>query len=249
MKNQNNIYENENVYGDEHKFVNTSRRLSLMTDFVKSLNKKPKKVLDLGCGTGYFSNEIKQLYPSSTIYGLDVSKKAIAIGKNKYKNINLIVCDTEIKFSLKSNSFDLLISGEHIEHLRDVDTYLSEANRVAKKGATLILTTPNLASWLNRILLLFGRQPFYLEPSLKKTLPILTYFGTTFPADLNAQPSGHLRLFTLDALRKLLKHYGFKIVDVKGTTMFKGRLTKRIDTFFSNFPSLAYGFVIKAKKT
>jgi len=241
------IYEIEGVYGDEKRYL-SSLRFSHMIHFVKTLETKPKRILDIGCGTGFFSNEMKKIYPKATIYGLDVSKKAIAIARKTYPKVNFIFGDAEQELSFEDNFFDLIISGEHIEHLKDVDTYLIEVNRTLNQHGILILTTPNLGSWLNRTLLLFGLQPFYLEPSLRKTLPILTYFGKTFPEDLNSLPSGHLRLYTLNMLEKLLKHYGLMKVDVKGTTILKGLVLKQLDSFFSNFPSFSYGLVMKLKK-
>ena len=191
---------------------------------------------------------MKTIFPQAEIFGIDISRKALSIAKEKYSNIEFRNADAEVKLPFKSNFFDLIISGEHIEHTKDVDRYLEEISRVMNKNGTLILTTPNLGSWLNRILLIFGLQPFYLEPSLKKTLPILTYLGKTFPEDLDSPPSGHLRLYTLNMLKKLLKFYGFTMLDVKGTFILKGKILKQIDMFFSNIPPLSYGLVLKLKK-
>lgn len=241
------IYEQEKVFGDENMLTSSYKRLDKMFDLVRTI-KKPTKVLDLGCGTGFFASKIKDIYPSAEVYGIDISKKALNLGRKKYKNITFIRADAEQEFPFKNNFFDLIISGEHIEHLKDTDTYLIEINRVMKKGGTLILTTPNLASWMNRILLLFGKQPFFLEPSLYKTLPIFSIGNFTFPETLKNPPSGHLRLFTLDMLEKLLSVYGFEAVAVKGANIFQKPLFYHVDLFFSYIPSLAFGVIIKVKK-
>lgn len=247
-KTSNAIYECKGVYGDEEKFTTKSLRLNQMMDYVRSLETSPKRVLDIGCGTGFFSKKISEIYPMANIYGIDISQRALSIAKQKYQNIKFIKSDAELQLPFKNNFFDLIISGEHIEHTKDVDTYLLEIYRVMTRNGILILTTPNLGSWLNRMLLLFGLQPFYLEPSLRKTLPILSYFGKTFPEDLSASPSGHLRLYTLNMLKKLLEYYGFALVEVKGRAILKGYVLKQIDLFFSKIPSLSYGLVLKLKK-
>lgn len=242
------IYEIDGVFGDNERFISNDLRLKHMFSFVKNINSLPKQALDIGCGTGYFSNLIKKTFSDSEVYGLDISKKALSIARKQYPNIHFLEGDAELKLPFKDGSFDLVISGEHLEHLKDVDTYLLEIHRIMHSKGTLILTTPNLASWLNRALLLFGLQPFYLEPSLRQTLPILSYFGKTFPDDLNAPPSGHLRLYTLNMLKKLLSFYGFSLVEARGTSILQGAGLKQLDQFFSNIPSLAFGLVLKLEK-
>ncbi len=246
----NHIYETKGVYGDQKKIVSkSSNRLEKMLLIAKSLKTKPKNILDIGCGTGYFAHLLKTIYPDANVFGVDISNTALSIGKRKYKNISLLKADAEVRLPFKNNTFDLVISGEHIEHIRDVDRNLLEINRVTKKGGTLIVTTPNLASWVNRILLLFGKQPWFLEPSLRKTLPIFSIGNFTFPESLDSKPSGHLRLYTPDMLKKLLNVYGFKIVDIQGRTMLRKIVLKQIDQFFSNIPELAFGMIIIAVKT
>lgn len=242
------IYEREGVYGDAEKFTSHTNRFNQIITFIKDLDKEPSEILDVGCGTGYLANEIKKLYPQAKVTGIDISKTALSLGKKEYKKITLLEVDAEKAFPFTDNRFDLVISGEHIEHLKDPDTYLSEINRIMKKHGTLILTTPNLGFWLSRILLLLGRQPYYLEPSLQKTLPIISIGKKTFPEDLNTLPSGHLRLYTFDMLKKLLMAYGFKTFDAKGSTMLKNFPFKQIDNFFAHFPAFAFGLVLKLRK-
>ena len=52
-----------------------------------------------------------------------------------------------------------------IEHLYNPDHMLEECRRVLKPGGLLIISTPNLQAWYNRILFLFGVQPIFYEVS------------------------------------------------------------------------------------
>ncbi len=245
----NQIYETKGVYGDKGKLIGkSSDRLEKMLKIVRNLKQTPENILDVGCGTGYFAHLLKRMYPNAKVHGVDISGTALSIGKKKYKDIIFIKADAEVKLPFKDNTFDLVISGEHIEHVRDVDKNLLEINRVTKKGGTLIVTTPNLASWMNRTLLLFGKQPWYLDPSLRKSLPIFRVGNFTFPENLDSPPSGHLRLFTLDMLKKLLEAYGFIAIDIQGWMMLQKVFLKQIDQFFSHIPMLAFGLIVKAEK-
>ena len=68
---------------------------------------------------------------------------------------------------LADSSVDIVIMSELIEHLVDPDRHLDEAWRVLRPGGTLLLSTPNLAAWYNRVLLACGIQPLFTEVSLR----------------------------------------------------------------------------------
>jgi len=82
---------------------------------------------------------------------------------------------------------------------------ISEAYRVLKKGSFFILTTLNLASWVNRLLLLFGYLPVHYGCSLKYDLEKRPLQSATGPCE-------HIRLYTFKTLRKHLETYGFKVI-------------------------------------
>jgi len=92
---------------------------------------------------------------------------------------------------------------------------LKEAFRVLKTDGYLVITTPNLAAWFNRLIFLFGYQPFFLEPSTKDKTVGLGFTRRLMP---NRKPVGHIRCFTLKALKDILVLHGYKIVLVKGNT-------------------------------
>ncbi|PIR43810.1 hypothetical protein COV24_01040 [candidate division WWE3 bacterium CG10_big_fil_rev_8_21_14_0_10_32_10] len=241
------IYETKGVFGDESKYQSSSRRFNKILQIVENLRAKPSRILDLGCGTGLMSKRILDIYPDSKVYGLDVSKKAVMLGKKRYKEIHFVIGDVEGTLPFESNFFDLVISGEVIEHVKDTDVYLEEINRILKKGGYFILSTPNLASWYNRLLLLFGRQPFLAEPSLRIQIPVVTLFGIGFP-DSALFPAGHLRLFTVDILKKLLNLYNFKVLKVVGVGNLNKRFFKEVDEFFSKVVGLSSNIIFVCKK-
>ena len=204
------IYEKKGVYGDERKYQDAAHRLAKMKSILSNMNLKKAKMLDIGGGTGYFANELKQLFPKAEIHSTDISHEAIKEGKKLYREVIFKVSDSEKEFPYKDNYFDLVISGEHIAHLKDTDTYISEISRVLKKNGILMLTTPNLVSWLNRILMLCGKPPFFSEPLLNTGVPVVKLFGYEFPPP-HALPSGHLRLFTIDMITRALRVYSITV--------------------------------------
>ncbi len=63
----------------------------------KKLPIKPKKILDLACGTGLFGEELIKVYNKSKIYGSDISKNSLLIAKKKNIYIDLVQSNFEKK--------------------------------------------------------------------------------------------------------------------------------------------------------
>jgi len=121
---------------------------------------------------------------------------------------------------------------------------LREAYRVLRKGGYILISTPNLASWINRIIMLLGYQPYNAEVSTE----ILV--GVPWRAYSFTKPSGHIRPFTLRALIELLRYHGFEVVKVKGAPGVypPNKLFRLLDKLFSKRPSLARRLVVLARK-
>ncbi len=73
----------------------------------KKIKHKPKKILDLACGTGLFGHELKKTFQNSRIYGSDISKKSLIIAKKKYIYDQLNNLDFEKKKNYKTK-FELV---------------------------------------------------------------------------------------------------------------------------------------------
>jgi len=100
-------------------------------------------VLDVACGVGYGSNYLSRW--ASRVVGGDLSSEAIQRGKKyseRRENLELIVLDgTRLPF--KDSAFDVVLSIETIEHIKEYERLLQEYVRVLKEQGTLVLSTPN----------------------------------------------------------------------------------------------------------
>jgi len=109
------------------------------------------KILDVGCGTGNLSQDIKRS-TKLEVYGVEIDKESAREAKKK---IDVIIADAQ-SLPFRKNVFDIVVSNQVIEHVIDVDSFLMEINRVLKSGGSLIISTPNLCALHNRILVLLG---------------------------------------------------------------------------------------------
>ena len=93
-----------------------------------------KRLLDIGCGEGYYLDEIRQIYENLQLVGLDISKTAVRLAAKRKLNAQLAV-DSAFKIPLFDNSIDTAIS---------VFSPISaiETSRVLKPNGTLIMVGP-----------------------------------------------------------------------------------------------------------
>lgn len=167
-----------------------------------------KKVLDVGCNDGYIGELL--LKNDNDVYGIDMVKKKLFIAQKK----GLKVKDHDIEnkqFPFPKDYFDIVILGDVIEHIFDTDALLANCKRVLKKKGKLIITTPNVASFGRRLMLMFGINPF-LEYSLK--LPPFKGYPSV----------GHIRYYTLQTLKSQLAFNGFSNISIRGDVLNLGFL-------------------------
>ena len=67
-----------------------------------------QKLLDLGCGEGYYSSKIQQALPECDIYGVDIAKNAIKIAAKANKQIQFCVASA-YKLPFSDNTFDSIV--------------------------------------------------------------------------------------------------------------------------------------------
>lgn len=73
----------------------------------KKLNKSPRYLLDLACGTGLFVEKFKKIFPKCICDGSDISKEILEISNSKGLYRNLYKSSFEKKINLK-NRYDLV---------------------------------------------------------------------------------------------------------------------------------------------
>ena len=104
---------------------------------------KDKRVLDIACGSGYGAAMLVESGAKEVVGG-DIDDEVIRAAKDRYKNSNLNfekVNAEELFFN--DEYFDVVVSFETIEHIKDYKKYLSEIKRVLRPGGLLIISTPN----------------------------------------------------------------------------------------------------------
>lgn len=207
------------------------------------------RVLDVGCGDGTITTMVANAMGATEVRGIEISPAGGSLARSR--GIDVVVCDVETgRWPLPDGYFDAVYCGELIEHVFEPAHVLAEIHRVLRVEGACLLTTPNLASWYNRLFLLLGFQPFEYCAS-----PWISDAGK-FPVGGFVRTLGgeHLRVMTLRALKALARQVGLKVVKVVGA---HGGLPIRnpfwlsavaLDSLLSTWPPLATSLVVKMTK-
>jgi SAM-dependent methyltransferase len=195
------------------------------------------RLLDIGSGAGVGAALIAKVADIGHVTCIDISTPALA--EVHRRGFSPIVASAEgHKLPFPNGTFDIVILDEVIEHLVDTDSIMDEIHRVLRNDGQLLISTPNLASWFNRLALLFGVQPAFSEVSFRKI------YGRPGKGIV-----GHLRLFTRRTLIEFVHHNGFDVRHAVGVPFPELPLAMRsIDRLLAKIPSIAGGSVIIADR-
>jgi len=103
-----------------------------LIDLLSNIETSGKKLLEIGCSTGYYSEIFKKAGIMVEYEGCDYSKSFIKLAEETYPGINFKVCDATM-LNYGDNQFDIVISGCCILHIIDYQKAISEAIRISKK--------------------------------------------------------------------------------------------------------------------
>ena len=178
-----------------------------------------ESVLDVGCWDGELTLEYSKAAEAKRILGIENDKSIENSAKDKGIEVSFLEADKD-RWPIEDESLDCVVSNQVIEHLTDVDHFLSESNRVLKKGGYLITSTNNLGSWHNIWALVFGWAPFDLSNASKKGLGIGNPLSANKGGSIDGASGIHKCIYTPYWLFEWQKLYGFEKVNHFGSGLY-----------------------------
>jgi 2-polyprenyl-6-hydroxyphenyl methylase/3-demethylubiquinone-9 3-methyltransferase len=114
---------------------------------------KNLKILDIGCGGGLISEPMSRL--GAEVTGIDASDKNIQVAKlhAKKNNLKINYLNTVPENLDQQNQFDIILNLEVVEHVENLDLYLSSCFKLLKKDGIMFTATINrtLTSYIKAI--------------------------------------------------------------------------------------------------
>jgi SAM-dependent methyltransferase len=186
-----------------------------------TLEKEPVNILEYGCGIGLNLRFFKEYFPSSKIYGCDISEKSIGIAAKDNPAVNLFHIN-DISLNSYRDFFDVIFIScvfHHIEPSLRMDT-IRKINSLLKPGGELYI---------------FEHNPFN---------PVTQKIVKDCPWDTDAI------LLKPAETRKLFQSAGMKVTDLKYTLFFPAQLKflRPLEKILGALP-LGGQYYVKGRKT
>ena len=121
-----------------------ANRLDERLDLIKI---QPEQILEIGAGTGYYSQLLQQRYPSANMIALDIAHSMLLASRKKvswFKKLrrkNHWVCADAQHLPLADNAVDMVASNLTLQWCDDLDQTFSDFNRCLKPEGLLMFTT------------------------------------------------------------------------------------------------------------
>jgi SAM-dependent methyltransferase len=111
-------------------------------------------VLDLGCRTGAVTRHFAD---GNDVVGVDID--GAALDRVAELGVEPVWADVEEPLPFPDASFDSVVAGELLEHLRVPEELVGEVHRVLRPGGVFVGSVPNAYRLKGRLLFLLGRAP------------------------------------------------------------------------------------------
>lgn len=156
--------------------------------------REPVSILDVGAASGYLGRIWKK--SGHHVTGIEFDAAAAEKAKENYHAFT--VTDIETFDFPYRDEFDYVVFADVLEHLRDPAEVLRRCIPGLKESGKIIISLPNVANWMIRLSLLFGRFNYVERGILDRT---------------------HLRFFTLRSAGQLLSDASCEVLDVIPTPL------------------------------
>jgi 2-polyprenyl-3-methyl-5-hydroxy-6-metoxy-1,4-benzoquinol methylase len=193
-----------------------------------------KRVLDVGCATGYLAKALAER--GCTVSGVEYD--AAAAEEARPHLARLVIGDLEtmdLAEAFGDDRFDVIVFGDVLEHLKDPLPVLRAAKALLADRGSVVASIPNVAHGSVRLALLAGRFDYQ---------------------ELGLLDSTHVRFFTRSSVEDLFREAGMVPIDVRRTTagFFDTPVPVRedefapdvVDTVLADPESATYQFVLRA---
>jgi 2-polyprenyl-3-methyl-5-hydroxy-6-metoxy-1,4-benzoquinol methylase len=121
------------------------------------------RILDLGCGQGHLTEEIRAEFPGAQIAACDYSLSAIEYAAPRFPEIEFAVADA-MDPPYPPESFDAVICNNIWEHVPDPLRLLAAVRRVLRMGGCVVISTPSRYHFYNLMRGLMGKRLGRISP-------------------------------------------------------------------------------------
>ncbi|MGI8679918.1 MAG: class I SAM-dependent methyltransferase [Jatrophihabitans sp.] len=192
-----------------------------------------KRVLDIGCDTGYLGEQLAAF--GNVTSGFESNHSAADVARTRYNRVEVGDLETvDLAVAFGHASFDVVVFGDVLEHLRDPLPVLRQARGLVAPGGCVLISVPNIAHGDVRLALLHGQFRYTKTGLLDDT---------------------HTRFFTKASLVDFVHDAGFTMIELRRTRaeLFKTEVGVReadfdprvVDALRTDPEATTYQFVVR----
>ncbi|NND70378.1 MAG: class I SAM-dependent methyltransferase [Rhodothermales bacterium] len=144
---------------------------SHLTSLARTTN--PARILDAGCGEGHLSQAFKSSMPHAAIEGIDHSHEAIEYARKQFGDVASFDQGDIHALPFETNSFDLVVCSQVLEHLDNPEQAITELKRVSRSYVLISVPLEPYFKFFNDIsrALRISPDPGHVQFWTRKTFP------------------------------------------------------------------------------
>lgn len=150
-------------------------------------------LLDIGCSCGATLLQIKNAYPDTELFGIELNKSAAEIANTVCSVTSGNIENLELDY--EEGYFDYIMLADVLEHLTDPWKVLENIRKYLKPGGKILASIPNIMHFTTIRGLLYGNWTYEDSGILDRT---------------------HMRFFTLNEIRKMFINAGYHDIHFMG---------------------------------
>lgn len=117
----------------------SERQAEVILGWVSSLGRSDLRILDVGCGSGWFSAELARF---GTVVAVDLSDEVLLRAQKRYPMVTFVAGDFA-GTDLGGRGFDIVVSLEVLAHVSDQAAFVERISGLLVRGGELMLATQN----------------------------------------------------------------------------------------------------------
>ncbi|MCS7232407.1 MAG: methyltransferase domain-containing protein [Elusimicrobiota bacterium] len=120
-------------------------RYKISEEVIIKYCKNLSTIVDIGCGDGYLTTRLAQIYGNATVIGFDIEELAIKLAieqSSKFSLKNLSFIHGDVFEFMKNKKVDLIVATDVIEHLDNQEDFIKNCLNILKGGGFLFISTP-----------------------------------------------------------------------------------------------------------
>jgi len=205
-----NLYEEEQIEkGFRSEFM---RRISMI-----NAQKNKGRLLDIGCGLGYFLNLAQN--DGWQVNGVEIAPSAAAYAREKF---SLDVYEGTVEgYQARDDSFDVVTMWDVIEHIQNPEESLSAIKRKIKSGGLLVIKTPDERSLFKTM----ARAAYFLS---RRKISLFLKYVYYLP---------HYFYYNKKTIKKILEKFGFRVIRIDSEETDYNFAKKKIKLHYNKFIS------------